>query len=206
MITPPRFTETVLMSLGASPEYRDAVLGDMAEELEWRAGYDGERVARRWYYREALRSIPHLLGNAVRETRWRGVARIANHVVTAWILSSILAMVVGLTTISATRLLFPGGPRMTVAVAVLLTTATSVLGGYIAAWLDRDTPLVSAAAFGVTLGIAQISATLVMPPEVGGLWLLAVVPPLRVTFAIAGALLQLRRRLRSLDETAISST
>ena len=45
MIRPPRVAEAVLESLGAQPEFRDDVLGDLAEELAIRAGWDGERAA-----------------------------------------------------------------------------------------------------------------------------------------------------------------
>ena len=50
MITPrrpPKTAEPLLEALGAEPEFRDALLGDLTEELAIRAAYDGERAARR---------------------------------------------------------------------------------------------------------------------------------------------------------------
>jgi|SRR5688500_1987509 len=49
MTRPPRLAEAILESLGAQPEFRDDVLGDLAEELAIRSAWDGEREARRWY-------------------------------------------------------------------------------------------------------------------------------------------------------------
>ena len=57
----PRRAEALLQSLGADPELADDVLGDLAEEFEVRRRWDGARVARRWYYREAVRTAPCLL-------------------------------------------------------------------------------------------------------------------------------------------------
>lgn len=40
-----RAVERLLEALGAEPEFRDALLGDLTEELAIRAAYDGERAA-----------------------------------------------------------------------------------------------------------------------------------------------------------------
>ncbi|HEX7242371.1 MAG TPA: permease prefix domain 2-containing transporter, partial [Longimicrobiaceae bacterium] len=59
--TPPRTAERLLEALGAEPELRDALLGDLAEDFATRAADQGERAARRRYWREALRAAPYLL-------------------------------------------------------------------------------------------------------------------------------------------------
>lgn len=71
----PRAAERLLEGLGADAEYREALLGDLAEEYATRLAYDGPGAARRWYRREALRVAPHLLRDWTRRLRWRGAAR-----------------------------------------------------------------------------------------------------------------------------------
>jgi hypothetical protein len=62
--------ERLLHRLGADPSFVDAVLGDLAEERAARTSTHGARSARLWYAREALRSAPHLVANAVRVASW----------------------------------------------------------------------------------------------------------------------------------------
>ena len=70
----PRRVEALLQSLGADPEFADDVLGDLAEEFEVRCRWDGALAARRWYYREAVRTAPHLLRDWRRRFRLRDTA------------------------------------------------------------------------------------------------------------------------------------
>ena len=70
-------TERVLQNLGAHPAFTDSVLGDLAEERAIRATVHGAVAARSWYVREALRSAPYLLWNAVRYGGPHGRARVA---------------------------------------------------------------------------------------------------------------------------------
>jgi hypothetical protein len=74
MISPPNVTERVLESLGSYAEYRDAVLGDMAEEFGARAERDGHWSARWWYYGQAVRAVPALLRDSAGRAGARGVA------------------------------------------------------------------------------------------------------------------------------------
>lgn len=91
MITPPRFTERLLMSLGAEPRYREAVLGDLAEEFTIRVEEQGVGVARRWYRREALRTAPHLLANWARQLSGRDAVRLGAAVIVAGVVHRVLA-------------------------------------------------------------------------------------------------------------------
>jgi hypothetical protein len=74
---PSQRIEALLASLGARAPYRDAVLGDLAEEHARRAESEGERAAARWYRREALRAAPHLLLDWARQLTPREVGRLA---------------------------------------------------------------------------------------------------------------------------------
>jgi hypothetical protein len=69
--------ERLLHGLGAHPAFADALLGDLAEERARREVEEGRVAARWWYAREAFRSAPHLLLNAVRHGGARGRARVA---------------------------------------------------------------------------------------------------------------------------------
>ncbi len=62
---PSSCTERILQNLGAHPAFADSVLGDLAEERAQVATLHGAAAAQWWYVREALRSAPHLLWNAV---------------------------------------------------------------------------------------------------------------------------------------------
>jgi hypothetical protein len=72
-LTVPRRVERILASLGASPELRQDILGDLQEEFAIRAAWDGPSTARRWYYRESLRVAPHLLRDWWGGLGWRDV-------------------------------------------------------------------------------------------------------------------------------------
>jgi hypothetical protein len=97
---PSSFTERLLNGLGANPSFSDAVLGDLAEERARRTA-DGSTVAAYWWYaREALRSIPHLLWNAVRHGGSRGRMKAA----------AVLATVACVPAIATLALLLRNGP------------------------------------------------------------------------------------------------
>lgn len=83
MITPPRWIERLLSSFGAEPGYRDALLGDLAEEFTIRVEEQSAGIARRWYFREALRSAPHLFGSWLRRVGARDVLQLAGITVAA---------------------------------------------------------------------------------------------------------------------------
>ena len=70
-------TERILQNLGAHREFTDSILGDLAEQRAYLAIAHGAAAAQRWYVREALRSTPHLLWNAVQYGGPLGRARVA---------------------------------------------------------------------------------------------------------------------------------
>ncbi len=200
MITPPRFTESLLSTLGATPEYRDAVVGDLAEEFAWRVRYDGEADALAWYRREAVRSIPHLLGNGLRAVRPADVGRTAGIIVTAWMLTFGTVGVGFIILNFITRMLFPApawlvpfGP-ISIALMLSVLAVSGFSGGYFAAWLDRRTPLVSAATLGVTWGVTEIVLYAIGVVGPAPLWFPVVAPLVLAGSAIAGGLRQLRSR------------
>ena len=67
---PPR-AAVWLVELFAPIESAEGVLGDLEEEFAGRLTRSGDRPARRWYWRQALRTTVHLVWGAVRASRGR---------------------------------------------------------------------------------------------------------------------------------------
>lgn len=77
----PRRVEALLESLGADHDFTSEVLGDLAEEFALRVRWDGRAAARRWYYREALRTAPYLLADWARNFAGRDASSVVRAVV-----------------------------------------------------------------------------------------------------------------------------
>ena len=166
--TPPTTAERLLAALGADPELRDVLLGDLAEEHAIRAAYDGERAAGRWYWREALRVAPHLLRDWAHRLRPRDVARLAGVAAAAYSLVGGVAWVV----LAAVEVVVErmGGPTtfpwhdphpgaLALCVMLLGFAAVATAGGWVASRLDDRAPAVAALA----LGVAWAAFALVVP-------------------------------------------
>jgi len=87
----PKRTEALLQSLGADPELADDILGDLAEEFAVRRQWDGTTAARRWYYREALRTAPHLLRDWRRRFRFGEAAPLAGALLAGIVVDAFVA-------------------------------------------------------------------------------------------------------------------
>jgi hypothetical protein len=73
---PPRIA-TWLVKLFSQAKETDSVLGDLAEEFSGLASQSGAGVARKWYWRQTLKTLPHLLGSAFRLSPWLITAAVA---------------------------------------------------------------------------------------------------------------------------------
>lgn len=60
-MSPPPFAERLLLGFLTDPALGDAILGDLAEEWQTRIARDGRTSADRWYWGQALRTMPYLL-------------------------------------------------------------------------------------------------------------------------------------------------
>jgi hypothetical protein len=87
---PPLAAETIVAGMIADRNVQDLVLGDCAEEWRDRAEIDGPRDADRWYWRETLRTAPHLVRLWWRESPWYRIAAVACTAIVARILTLIL--------------------------------------------------------------------------------------------------------------------
>lgn len=211
MTTPSRFIESVLEALGAESRIRDSVLGDLAEEFASRVERDGIDRARRWYRREAMRAAPHLLRSGWRSVRQRGLGHMLGIAVTAFTGTLIVEWVVFGITFGVLRALgvwraplrlYAGNPAWQVSM-VALGVMCATLTGYVAAWLDRDAPLLTALALGIvwsTLeGIGMAVAGGVLPE-----WYRLVVPLAILSGTVPGAVLR-ARQLSQLRPSGMSS-
>jgi hypothetical protein len=168
---PPRAVELLLDSLGAKPEFRDALLGDLAQEFSERAECDGLGAARRWYVREAIRATPHLLRSWSLGLRVRDVTHLVGVAASAWLTVLMLTLLIGgvvqgamraLGFASAARPILHGDARI-YSIGLTAAVTAGAMAGYAAAWLDREAPLVAALTTGAILACVSISAMLIGP-------------------------------------------
>ena len=171
MIAPPVTVERLLEALSTKTDFRDGILGDLAEKFALRAEREGAAAARRWYYREAIRATPHLLRHWARGLRAPDVRHMADIVIASFVFAETLLFFLELTVTSVTKALgvypiiltqAPAG-RILPAVALTLLAMGAIMGGWIAAWFDERTPLVNALA----LGVAWSCVIIVMSAIVG---------------------------------------
>ena len=73
---PPRLAAW-LLSLFASNEERELIVGDLAEEHLQRASQSGRAAAGRWYWRQVVKTIPYLIGSAFRSSPWKTAVAVA---------------------------------------------------------------------------------------------------------------------------------
>ena len=114
---PSSCTESILQNLGAHSAFADAVLGDLAEQRANLATEHGAAAAQWWYVREALRSAPHLLWNAVLHGGPHGRARVAAMV-------STVALVA---TVALTMVLVSNGPPARLVIGTANANADLIL-------------------------------------------------------------------------------
>jgi hypothetical protein len=211
MISPPRNAERLLESLGATPECRDTIVGDLAEEFAERTECDGVAAARRWYYRECVRVIPHLLRNWLRRARSHDFSHIAGVALSSYVFLSVIGLVIvgvahGVAASLGVRLDLSQLATSHVVLAALalpLGAASAVTGGYIAALLSRRAPLLSAVALG--LGWSGVSFGVLAALSSAPIWYRIVAPLIVIIGTTVGGVARVLRS-ESLDPSAGAST
>jgi hypothetical protein len=196
MIQPPRTMEAILHSLGADAEYRDDILGDLAEELAIRAAYDGEAAARRWYHREALRTVPHLVRSWARGFRPNQIVDIVGVAVTSYAIVLLVALCVlgmGRGMLLAFGVPIPSSVfdhPLLFALGIVLGVASSTFAGFVAAWLYDRAPLVAALALGAVWSGVGIIVT--GSGRGGPAWYAIAAPIIVLLGTTAGGILRVR--------------
>jgi len=198
MIAPPLTVERVLEGLSAKSDFRDGILGDLAEEFAERAESEGEAAAKRWYYREAVGVAPHLFYAWVRSLRFREVRRLVNVIFGSYFLVVVLVTVLqamirgtletlGVTVDYLARSSSGDSPSYSLA----LVAPIALMYGYCAASLDKKTPLASAILFGIVWALLSIVLTLTFSTSVP-MWYLIGGTSLTLVGTTAGGMLQVR--------------
>jgi hypothetical protein len=75
-VQPPRLA-VWLVNLFTIPDDAEAIVGDLLEEFSHLASTSGVVFARRWYWRQALKTIVHLIYSAYRAAPWATSAGVA---------------------------------------------------------------------------------------------------------------------------------
>jgi hypothetical protein len=189
MTSVPRWTESILEGLGAHAGFGEALLGDLAEEFATRAATNGVVPARRWYYRESMRAIPHLVSDWRRHASPRDVRDLAGVFIASLMfvmsIGVVLRLIVhGLVTlgvVSATQLAPEAAWSV---VGLLLAFITAVIGGYVAARMYSKAPVVAAVGFGAMWSCFIIVGVLLAPESPLGMGVFVI--PVALIIATAG--------------------
>jgi hypothetical protein len=76
ILQPPRLA-VWLISLFAPVEDSQSIAGDLLEEFSCFAAKEGVAFARRWYWRQTVKSLTHLFGRGFRSAPWSTIAAVA---------------------------------------------------------------------------------------------------------------------------------
>jgi hypothetical protein len=200
MITPSPRVEALLHALGADAPYRDAILGDLAEEFAIRVEEQGADEARRWYRRQAVRTAPHLLHQwALRLSAFDVTQLVAFTFIYLFAGTLIrFAMQTAVVLSFGVRpdnvyvigyawrdLVMAGAPH--VALGYLACAAAFVLVGYVLCRLEPRAPLATAVVVGC--GVAGVSGVGLASNDALPLWLRFTLPPMFAVATIVGAAL-----------------
>jgi hypothetical protein len=74
-VQPPRFASW-LLNLFTPPDEEESILGDLLEEFSVLASKSGVAFARRWYRRQAVKTVAHLFSTAFRVAPWSTIAAV----------------------------------------------------------------------------------------------------------------------------------
>jgi len=212
MIAPPRTIESLLEALGAEAQFRDGVLGDLAEEYASRVERDGASSARRWYRHEALRVAPHLLWNWLRRLRAHGVASLVGVIVMSYAALVSLGLVSGSIVYGVLKLVGapteyqlpwadPLAASLLFGASLVLGILVTMLGGYFAAWLGSEAALASAIAFAVVWSLAEGLGMLLFMHRFP-MWYRVSVPVDILVGAVLGGLIRVRGAARRRADSA----
>jgi hypothetical protein len=164
--TPPRIAIRLLESL-LPEEDRDAVVGDLIEEIALRARASTRASTTWWCWGQVARSIPLVLWSDLRRRHCFGTLGVA---IAAYVAAGVLEWV-GVAIVA--RLLHPDA-RLAIVLSVIVGLATMVLGGYVAASIRQGA---APALAGIILIV--VAVLMVTMPDSAPLWY-------GLTFLIAG--------------------
>lgn len=152
---PPLLAERFVEALLPDPATCAAVAGDLHEDFLALAESNGARAARRWYWRQALRSALPFAWMSLGALRWRQAPRIAGAVLAGYLAMAMFVMTTDLALGFVLRSM-----TWTAIASLALGVCGGATGGYVAARVNRGSPLAAA----LLLGLASAALSV---------WLLA---------------------------------
>ncbi|HEY4306594.1 MAG TPA: hypothetical protein VGM82_19120 [Gemmatimonadaceae bacterium] len=166
--------EALLSALAADAPYRDAILGDLAEEFAIRVEEQGEREARRWYRRQALRTAPHLLRLWARRLCSFDIAQLVAFTLLAQVAGGVINMAVRAAIVMSYGVSIDDAQVVNIAwrdltewsalptrLISLSVAAVSLFGaGYVLSRLERRAPLATCIVVGSVLSLETISSAI----------------------------------------------
>ena len=144
--SPPAFACWLLESVVPAP-YREAMLGDLIEEYALRAESASSLTVTRWFWSQACRSLPSMVGSSLRSRDWLISLSIATGV---YIVMGGLKLAADL---AISRLVAPQ-PSTYVLLAPVLFLATSSISGCVAARIRRGATIFLALMVMITVAIS----------------------------------------------------
>jgi hypothetical protein len=78
------------VNLFTIPDDAEAIMGDLLEEFSYLACKSGAAYARRWYWRQALKTIAHLIYSAYRVAPWSTAAAVVGGFLLRWLVTGFL--------------------------------------------------------------------------------------------------------------------
>jgi hypothetical protein len=192
-MNPPLLAEAVVAGMVRDRDLQDEIIGDLTEEWTDRATMDGPRIANAWYWRQTLRTTPHLLRLWWRQCRWYAL-------IGAFVAAIAIRLVVSVVGYAGIGLIVIGAqamgqvPVVTATASMLIVIASAAIVGATLTAIVRRAPMVMIAltalmclGIGVTLpeltdqaflsrGMYWLSASVIAAPSLalGALAVLAV--------------------------------
>jgi hypothetical protein len=143
--SPPAFACGLVESVLPS-RYPEAMLGDLIEEYTLRAESTSPSAARRWFWGQACRSIPFIVGSSLRTGDWLISASAATGVYV------VMGMLKFAADFMITKLVAPKQTTYIVLAPIVFLTITSI-GGYAAARIRCGTAVFLACIVMITVGV-----------------------------------------------------
>jgi hypothetical protein len=145
----PRFPEVMLEALAPASDFRESLIGDLAEEFAMRAERVGAAAARWWYYREAIRSVPYLLVATCRYLQARDARELVRVALRSLLFVALIGIPVNVLAHSVAWAFHTSVLDLVRNWSLLIIgpgVASAMVGGYIAARQYARAPLLGAAA------------------------------------------------------------
>lgn len=214
----PPFAERVLLGFLTDPALGDAILGDLTEEWQTRITRDGRMSADRWYWGQAIRTMPHLLRDwcvtaTRRDVRLRlagilvvfGIAVLpaaAAHVMANLSLAVARVMLGSLSAVSDGGMPVPLNWLEIAGIPLAVSAICALAGAYVLGSRSRIAPLVSV----FWLGAAWIAVSAALPLALRWpSWYFVALPAVLAVATASGGILVMLRPLHAARSSAPST-